>query len=68
MSRIEDKVSAKLQSRAERGFLKYSVTMERSDLNLREWLVHLQEELLDASVYVEKLLEVVDSAKDKQST
>ena len=30
--------------------------MERTDLNTLEWLVHLQEELMDASVYVERLL------------
>ena len=31
--------------------------MERKDLSLMEWLQHLQEELLDAAVYVEKLKE-----------
>jgi hypothetical protein len=68
MSKIEDKVAGKLQERAERGFKKYGTTMERTDLSLRDWLVHLQEELMEASVYVEKLLEVVDSAQSKQST
>jgi hypothetical protein len=29
--------------------------MEREDLNFLDWLTHLQEELLDAAVYVEKL-------------
>jgi len=29
--------------------------MERNDLTLLEWLQHLQEELMDAAVYVEKL-------------
>jgi hypothetical protein len=29
--------------------------MERDDLNFLDWLTHLQEELLDAAVYVEKL-------------
>ena len=29
--------------------------MERNDLSLVEWLQHLQEELMDACVYVEKL-------------
>jgi len=65
MSRIEEKVATKLLERAEVGFKKYGTTMERNDLNLRDWLVHLQEELMDASVYVEKLLEVVDSAQSK---
>jgi len=35
------------------GFRKYGVTTERSDLSLGDWLQHLQEELLDAAVYVQ---------------
>ena len=31
--------------------------MERTDLNIVEWLTHLQEELMDASVYVERLIQ-----------
>ncbi len=31
--------------------------MERTDLSVHEWLVHLQEELMDAAVYVERLME-----------
>lgn len=49
------KVSDLLISRANRGLIKYGVTTERTDLNVLEWLQHLQEELLDAAVYVEKL-------------
>jgi len=29
--------------------------MERQDLNKADWLNHLQEELLDAIIYIEKL-------------
>ena len=57
MSKIEDKVCEKIQQRAEVGKSKYGVTMERSDLNLVEWLTHLQEELMDAAVYVERLIQ-----------
>lgn len=57
MSRIEDEVCKKIQQRAEVGKAKYRVTMERSDLNLVEWLTHLQEELMDAAVYVQRLIE-----------
>lgn len=59
MSKIEERVSEKLLSRAETGFNKYGVTMEREDLSHDEWLVHLQEELLDGAVYIEKLLDVL---------
>lgn len=56
MSIIEDKVCEKIQERSEVGKSKYGVTMERTDLNTVEWLTHLQEELMDATVYVERLL------------
>ena len=56
MSSIEDKVCEKIQKRSEVGKAKYGVTMERTDLNTIEWLTHLQEELMDAAVYVERLL------------
>lgn len=59
MSRIEDNVCEKIQQRAAVGKKKYGVTMERGDLNLLEWLQHLQEELMDAAVYVERLMEEV---------
>ena len=39
---------------------KYGVTMERGDLSLIEWLTHLQEELMDAAVYVQRLIEEVE--------
>ena len=55
MSRIEDAVARRLIERAEEGKRKYGTTMEREDLTLLEWLQHLQEEMLDASVYIEKI-------------
>ena len=60
MSKIEDKVCEKIQQRAEVGKSKYGVTMEEEVLSIREWLNHLQQELMDASVYVEKLLGLVE--------
>ena len=59
MSRIEDEVCEKIQGRAKVGKGKYGVTMERADLTLLEWLQHLQEELMDAAVYVQRLMEEV---------
>lgn len=59
MSRLEDEVCAKIQERAKVGKAKYGVTMERMDLTLLEWLQHLQEELMDAAVYVQRLMEEV---------
>jgi hypothetical protein len=50
-----EEVVAQLRWRAEKGLQKYGVTTERKDLSVLEWLQHLQEELMDASVYIEKL-------------
>jgi len=52
---ITEAVVVQLRTRAKKGKLKYGTTMERDDLTLMEWLQHLQEELMDAAVYVEKL-------------
>ena len=65
LSSIEEKVIWKIRHRAKVGKAKYGVTMERDDLNIMEWLVHLQEELLDASVYVQRLINDVNIANEK---
>lgn len=49
------KVVELLYSRMERGYQKYGVTTERNDIDFLGWIQHLQEELLDASVYLERL-------------
>lgn len=48
-------VRKKLRQRSEVGISKYGVTTADSNLNVLDWLQHLQEELLDAVVYVETL-------------
>lgn len=56
MSRIEDEVCEKIQARALVGLEKYGVTMEREDFSLLDWLKYLQEELLDAVVYLQRTI------------
>ena len=56
MSKVEKNVVRKIRMRAAVGKSKYGVTMERNDLSFKEWIQHLQEELMDAVVYIEKLL------------
>ena len=51
-----DRVCDKLQQRSARGIEKYGVTTERTDLSKRDWLIHLQEELMDAIIYIEAQL------------
>ena len=50
-----ENVVSQLRAREERGLSKYGVNTERDDLSTLEWLQRLQEELMDACVYVEKL-------------
>jgi len=56
-------IRSSLLERSRRGFEKYGVTTERTDLELVDWLRHLQEELLDASVYVEAAIKRIYDAK-----
>ena len=59
-------VKAKFEERSQRGMQKYGTNLEREDLNLQEWLTHLQEELMDATLYVEKLkAEIGDKLRDR---
>lgn len=59
MNSLPDKnvmsVVNQLTTRMEKGYNKYGVTTERTDIDLLGWLQHLQEELLDAAVYIERL-------------
>jgi hypothetical protein len=48
-------VRSLLDQRMKAGYLKYGTTTERTDISLGGWLQHLQEELLDAAVYVERI-------------
>jgi len=50
-----EEVMRKYEMRSVAGILKYGTTLERDDLNLVEWLNHLQEELMDATLYIQKL-------------
>jgi hypothetical protein len=51
---VEDVIN-KFHKRSEAGMLKYNTTLDRTDLSTLDWLTHLQEELMDAILYVERL-------------
>ena len=53
---IVESLIKKYKDRSEVGIKKYGTTLDREDLNTLDWLKHLQEELMDASLYIEKLL------------
>ena len=56
---MEDKIVQTVieayKKRSEVGIAKYGKTMEREDLSTLDWLQHLQEELMDATLYIESL-------------
>ena len=52
---IVESVLDKFKERSEEGIKKYGVTLDRKDLSPLEWLNHLQEELMDATLYIERL-------------
>ena len=53
--RIVDNVINQFAIRSKKGVEKYGVTLERNDINLLGWVQHLQEELMDAVLYVERI-------------
>jgi hypothetical protein len=52
---IVDSVIDKIIERASVGKDKYKTDLDREDLGIIEWLTHLQEELLDAANYIQKI-------------
>ena len=54
---IVDAVCAKLQSRSAVGLKKYGTTLADNAATVKEKLIHIQEELMDAANYVEWLLQ-----------
>ena len=48
-------VVKKFNERSELGQKKYGTTLNRDDLSRLEWINHLQEELMDAILYCERL-------------
>jgi len=59
---IVEAVRLKLLSRSQAGLHKYGVGLDRQDLSRRQWLIHLQEELLDAACYLEVLIQQEERA------
>lgn len=57
---INSAIARRIVQRAAVGHAKYGTTMDRDDLTNVEWMRHLQEELMDAVVYLEKLIRLAE--------
>ena len=55
---VVHRVVQKFVSRSDIGFAKYGVTLEQDPSEMFQWLNHLQEELMDAVLYLQKAKEV----------
>lgn len=55
VSEIEERLIQRIRDRADEGFLKYGITLERTDLSLYEWLLNAHEECLDLALYLERV-------------
>jgi hypothetical protein len=54
---VVERVVDKFVSRSDVGFAKYGITLENDKSNVFQWINHLQEELMDAVLYLQKLKE-----------
>lgn len=64
--KIIQRVVDKFQQRSDVGYKKYGVTLHDDEPDLFKWLNHLQEELMDAVNYIEKLkMTVTEELQDK---
>lgn len=55
---VIESVVNKFVERSNVGFKKYGVTLDQDPGDLNVWMTHLQEELMDAVNYIEKLKRV----------
>ena len=55
---VVERVVDKFISRSDVGYKKYGVTLNDDPSEIIEWLNHLQEELMDAVLYLQKAKEV----------
>jgi len=63
---MNEPVIAKLRSRAAIGIVKYGVTVADSPASTTDWIAHLQEELMDALVYLERLKQDIGSNSETE--
>ena len=61
-------VIEKFQQRSDIGIKKYGTTLDREDLGLQDWIQHVQEELMDAILYLEKLKKITADKQNESAT
>ena len=65
---VVERVVNKFVSRSDVGFKKYGVTLDKDPSEMFAWLNHLQEELMDAVLYLQKAKEVyTENLQDEEN-
>jgi hypothetical protein len=59
---VVEAVRQDLLERSQVGIRKYGVTLEREDLELKEWLQHAYEETLDQANYLKRAILEIEAA------
>lgn len=55
--KIVEQVREDLHQRSQRGIYKYGTTLDRQDLDLKQWLQHAYEETLDKALYLKRAIQ-----------
>ena len=63
---VVERVVDKFVGRSDVGFEKYGVTLENDPSEMLEWLNHLQEELMDAVLYLQKAKETYEATSSQE--
>ena len=60
----EKRVCDYIAARQTLGKLKYGTTVEMNPLEVRQWLQHMLDELLDGAIYCQRVIEELDKKAD----
>jgi hypothetical protein len=63
---VVERVCRKFTDRSDVGYEKYGVTLEDDPSEMLEWLNHLQEELMDAVLYLQKAKETYETQSSEE--
>jgi hypothetical protein len=67
-SKTIDRLRTDLSVREVLGTLKYGTTVDRVDLNLMDWIRHAREEAMDLSVYLTRILILLEEQAQEQES
>ena len=63
---VVERVVDKFVDRSDVGYKKYGVTLDSDPSKMLDWLNHLQEELMDAVLYLQKAKETYETQSSEE--